>query len=535
MATVVPAPVLDLRNGDQVVAQAIASMPAELSDRSNSNPAVVLTEAQGTFYDKIIFQLNRWPQLVIQKVLSLIGILLNPATAATVTQTFVLSAPSSADTVIPGPTSTSSGTQVANNTGSLIFSTLSDLTIPAYITGTGTLSLVSGSTAVVGAGTAFLTQAPAGYQISTDKITWYTVASVTNDTNLVLSSSAASTVGASSFYAGAISGTVQAQCTTTGVATNAAAGSLTSLQSSPAGVASTTNASAATGGADLESVTAAIARAGTAFAIRDVACSASDYAAFAQKILGTGSRAAAQANTNNTTAQAGYITIAGLSPAWTTSSSISAQERANIVRDASGRSFTGATIVDVAANVQQFTTSPTMPACLVYRSQSYDSASVRVNIAAKINTLLSPNTYPWGRTIYMDDLAKAIEAATGVDRVYSILGTLAVGTSWQQAGFSMTFTNGSASVTANAADVGHMKPYQTFIADSTNSAGYLVIAASGTSITLDRTFQGATVTSTPFFFHAQDAPLTNWYSVPYSALSIDSTAPSASILVVGSA
>src|SRR6185312_7226681 len=536
MATTVPAPILDNRDEDAVTAQAIASFPSELSDRSNSNPAVVMTEAQGTFFGKIIYQLNRWPQAVIQKCLSLVGITLTPATPALVTQTFTLSAPSPTDIVIPGPTATSSGTQVANSTGSLVFSTLSDLTIPAYRTGAGTLTLTSGSTAVVGSGTAFTTDAPAGYQISTDGITWYTVSGVTNDTNLVLTSSASSTVTASSFKSGAVTGTVSAQSTTTGIATNAAAGTLTTLQSSPSGVSSTTNAAAASGGADIESTTAAIARAATAFAIRDVACSASDYAAFAQKILGAGSRAAAQANTNNTAAASGYVTIASLSPAWTTSGSASSQERANVVRDALPRSFVGATIVDVAANIQQFTSTPNLPAALLVRNSAYDPATVRVNAAAAYNTLLSPNTYPWGNTITIDDLVKAQNAATGVARVYSILGTMAVGTTWQQAGNTMVFTNGSATLTSvNAADVAKMKPYQTFIVDSTNNAGYLVLAASGTSITLDRTFSGSTVTTTPFFFHAADTTLTNWYTLPFSSLSVDSTAPAASILVVGSA
>jgi len=134
----------------------------------------------------------------------------------------------------------------------------------------------------------------------------------------------------------------------------------------------------------------------------------------------------------------------------------------------------------------------------------------------------------------MDDLVKAIESATGVDRVYSALGTMAVGTTWQQSGHTMTFTNGSTTVTANNIEVLLMKPYQTFIADTTNGAAYLVTAASGTSITLDHAFAGTTVTSTPFYFHAQDTTLTNWYTLPFSSLSVDSTNPAASIIVTGS-
>src|SRR3990167_3800692 len=128
MSTTVPAPVLDLRNGDAVTAQAIAALPDELSDRSASNPAVAIIEATGTFFDKLIYQINRWPSAVVQKVLSLCGVTMAAATAATVSQSFTLSAPQSTDTVA------AKGTQVSTTDGATVFSTLSDLTIAAYTT-----------------------------------------------------------------------------------------------------------------------------------------------------------------------------------------------------------------------------------------------------------------------------------------------------------------------------------------------------------------------------------------------------------------
>ena len=55
MATV-PNPTLDARNGDLVTAQAITSLPDELSDRSDGSPQVVLLEANGALYDALMAQ-----------------------------------------------------------------------------------------------------------------------------------------------------------------------------------------------------------------------------------------------------------------------------------------------------------------------------------------------------------------------------------------------------------------------------------------------------------------------------------------------
>jgi hypothetical protein len=530
MASTVPAPVLDTRDGDLVTAESVGSLPTELSDRSNANPAVVLIEAVGSIYDKLIYQLNRWPQAVIQKVLSLIGITLNPATAATVSQTFTLSAPQVSDTVI------ATGTQVSTSDGATVFATLTDLTIRAYLTNTGTISLTSGSTAVTGSGTNFTTEVQAGWQISTDGVTWYTVANVGGAASLTLTTSAASTIAGSSYRAGAVSGTVSAQATTVGSSTNIAASAINTLVNQPAGVGSTVNNAAAIGGTDIETTTAAIARAPSAFASRDVACSTSDYEYFAQKVLGTNSRVKAFANTNVSTAASGYVTVALLSPAWTTSSSVSSQERASVIRDSQTRTFSGATTIDVPADIQRFDTGTSIPSVLVWRQARYDEATVRANIAAAINNLLNPNTYTWGRTIYTADLVQAVESAVGVDRVHSINGVPAVGTLFKTAANAINFTALSTTATANAADIGTGKitANVTYLIDTTNKTGYLVTNVAGTTLTLSSGYAGSTgAVSSMTYLNVGDTALNTAYTLPYSNLSTVTTSSPASVQVVG--
>src|SRR5262249_41155274 len=118
--------------------------------------------------DAFLFQLNQWPQAVIQKILNLIGITLNPPQPSTVLQKFVLSAPQAKDSII------SKGTQVATQDGSIVFSTLTDLTIPAYTSPAGQISATAGSTAVSGSGTTFTSSVTVGGAISFDNGTsWY--------------------------------------------------------------------------------------------------------------------------------------------------------------------------------------------------------------------------------------------------------------------------------------------------------------------------------------------------------------------------
>jgi hypothetical protein len=532
MATLVPSPTLDTRNGDLVAAQAITSLPAELSDRSDSNPAVVIIEAQGSVADKHGFQINNWPSAVLQKCLALVGVTLNPQQASIAQLTFVLSAPQPADTVIPA------GTQAQSNDGTIVVATLAAATVTAYTSPSGTLTMTAGSSTVTGSGTSFTTSVQVGWQISVDKSTWYTVQSITNNTTLVLTSSAAANVSGA-FYAGAVSVTTAGQATTTGLATNAGAGILTTLGTSPAAVASVSNASAATGGADLETVTSAIARAPLAFAARDTAITPTDFVTFSTRILGNNSRAAALGNTNNTVPTSGYVTYALLSPAWTTSSPVSTQERANVSRDFFGRTVTGVTLVDVPANIQQFVAAGsgasqgTMFACALVRKGSYDVASTQVAAATAINNYLSPNTYPWGRAIDPDDLAAQLNPLIQVDHILTINGVLAVGMNYTVVANPVSFTNGATTATGTASDFASMTPNQTFLLDQVNGAAYLVTGVSSGTVTFTPAYAGPTASLTPAWFTSKITTLVNWYSLPYSALSVSSAAPPASVVVVG--
>jgi uncharacterized phage protein gp47/JayE len=531
----VPAPVLDTRDGDAVTAEAISNLPTELSDRSDSNPAVVMIEAQGTFFDKLLFQINQWPSSVIQKCLSLIGITLTAAAKSTVTQTFTLAAPQANDTTI------AEGTQVSITDGSIVFETLTDLIIPAYTTPTGTISMTSGSPTVTGSGTSFPTDGSwTGYQLQAVNGTWYTVSSVGGATTLTLTSNALSTLSGASFNVGPISGTVQAQSTTTGVSTKVAAATLTTLVSSPAGVSSTTNAAAATGGADAETVAAAIERAPTAFAARDNACSVEDYAYFAQEILGEGARVKAKENYNNATSTNGYVTVAVLSPTWTAALSASAADRASVIRDLAGRQFTSSTTIDIAATIDTRTGTGTTPAAVVYRKSAYDETSVKINAAGAVNSYYSPNTYDWGRDLLIADLADVIEGAAGVDRVHTINGRLCAGFDWRTNTATMVVTNGLATITSvDAGDHSVMTDGQTILVDLTNKVAYLV-TTKGATITLASNWTGASATraigTIGFFTSANDTydTSTEWMKLPYASLGTTIAAAPASIVVIGS-
>ena len=528
MSTTVSDPVLDTRDEGELAAQAVGALPSELSDRSDSNPAVVIIEAASTVVGKLLYQINRWPSGVIQKALALVGVTLTPAVGATVTQSFTLSAPQASDTVIP------TGTQVSIADGSVVFATLADLTISAYSAPAGTVQTTAGSTAIVGAGTAFVLGSTwVGYQIQIPQTTgpWMTIASVADATHLTLVSAAPATVAAATWYIGQLTGTVQAQATTTGTGTNVGATKLTTLASSPAFVASTTNTAAASGGAEIETTDEAITRAPIAFAARDVAITVADYAYFAQRTLGAGGRASAKANWNTTAAASGYTSVACLSPAWTAATPVGASERAAVVRDLSPRAFSGATVVDVAASIYSPTT-----AAIVYRKAAFAAATTQTDVAAAINTYLSPNTYPWGRIIYTNDLVQAVEAVTSVDRVHDIMGVACVGAGYSASPAAINFVFGVAA--ANTADTTGVVANRTVLYDAVNGKAYLVRSfVPNASVTLDRVYESAANTQTPNRFQAVDddmaggstTPLFN--ALPYSALSVTTAPPS--IIVLG--
>lgn len=534
MANVTPNPVLDTRNGDEVAAQAIEALPAELSDRSDSNPAVVLIEAMVSVWDKALYQINRWPRAIIQKVMAICGMTLRAATPAITTQQFTLSNPQRADSVIPKQT------EVSTADGDITFSTLSDLTIAAYTTPTGTVSTTSGSATVTGTATTFVTGSTwVGYMIQIPATTgsWYTILSVSSTTELTLSAACDVTVTGQAWNVGPVTGTVTAQSTTTGVSTNVGAGKLTTLASSPAGVTSTTNTTAATGGRDEETAAESVDRGPTEYGARDVACSDEDYETFAVKILGDNGRAKARGGYNGTSTASGYVSVAMLAPSWTTSSSVTTIERAAVARDLETRSQSGVTIVDIAATITSLTSNGSIPAVVVYRKAQYDENSVRINIARKVNTLYSPNTYEWGRDRYAADLQESVESATGVDRVHSINGVPCVGTDYRTSTASITFTASSTAVTGiGATDYARLVANQTILIDSTNKTAHLVTALGGaTTCTITPAWGGSTgATSDVPYFKAADVTAASWYELFYANLGTTSSTLPASVIVTGS-
>jgi len=524
MADTVPTPVLDTRDEDSIAAEAIGGLPSELSDRSDSNPAVVLLEAGAFEIGKLLFQINQWPSSVIQKVLAICGITLEPACAATVQQTFTLSSPQVADTSIPA------GSDVATSNGETVFETTADLTIAAYSSPAGNITLTSGSTAVSCDNPTFVTGTTwVGWKIHIQGTsTWYTIASVTNTTSLVLTSTASSTA-TGAYDVGPVSGTTSAQATTTGTTTNVGADTLTTIQSSIANVASTTNAAAATGGTDAETIAEAIDGASTKFATRDTAITESDFEEFAQKILGSGSRAKAQANTNIITGSDGYTSVACLSRKWTSSVTATALERAAVARDLAQRSFSGSTVIDLAASID----SLTGPSVAIYRKSNYDAVTAQEMVAAALNSYANPNTYTWGRTLYVTDLVKVVENVDCIDRVHEINGVPAIGSSYTAAPAAITFAS---SATATTADTSFVTDRQTFIIDATNNAVYLIIShVNNTSITFDRAWAGTAGAATPYYFKAADDDMNSgggeiWYKLPYANI----ITPYSQIVVVGS-
>jgi hypothetical protein len=603
----VPDVTLDTRDGDQITAQAIGNLPTEMSDRSNSNPAVVLLEASGYQVDKNLYQINRWPSAVVAHIMNVLGNELLPARSATVSQQFTLSSPRTQATTI------AAGSEVSVEDGDPVFATTADLTIAArsqppgtitftsgstavvgvYTAGAGTVTVNINNTAVVGVGTNFtandvglglltvggnyyeivavagalnITISPAGvateagvtyttgayFQPGTTWTTetwqiqprgsgsWYSIASVTDGGNLVLSASAAATSTGVSWDVGPITGSVAARATTTGTDTNVGSGTLTTLVSSVNGVASTTNAADATGGAAVDTVAEAVARAASAFSARSVAVETDSYAYFAQQVMGTGSRAEAASTMNITTTANGYVTVALLGADWTAATPVTAADRGAVLRDLQGRVFQGSTVVDTPAVIVERT-----PAMAVWRTAGYDTVQVQVNIAGAINTYLNPSTFPWGRELYVTDLIDVVEGAEGVDRVHNLdtsgaPAVACIGATYNAATpATLALVNGNA--TANTANTGSFTANRTWVYDDIGNAVYLIISiAAGVSVTFDRVFAGATLTATKPYWTTEDDDLNSgagseWLRLAYSNLSVDTDSPPASVIVLGEA
>lgn len=99
-----PIPNLDDRDFDRLVADAkalIAARSPEWTDLSPSDPGMTLVEVFAYLTDTLLYRVNRIPEKAFVQFLELIGVRVLPPAAASVDVTFSLTAPATAEVVIP--------------------------------------------------------------------------------------------------------------------------------------------------------------------------------------------------------------------------------------------------------------------------------------------------------------------------------------------------------------------------------------------------------------------------------------------------
>ena len=104
-------PSLDTRDEDEVVADVIDALPAELTDRNRSSPVVALVEGLGAFYGALLYQMDQIPERLERIIIKLLGLEPEAALAASVTLTFTTGA-GAGDTLVPAGTEIKTGTDV---------------------------------------------------------------------------------------------------------------------------------------------------------------------------------------------------------------------------------------------------------------------------------------------------------------------------------------------------------------------------------------------------------------------------------------
>lgn len=125
-----PAPDLDDRRYDDLVADAVRLVRRACPDWTDENPAdlgITLLEAYAYLTDGLFQRLNLVPDRLRLKFFDLIGLRLVPPTPATVPVTFWLSAPARSPLIVAQGTEI--GTVRTETTPSVVFSTRADLTI----------------------------------------------------------------------------------------------------------------------------------------------------------------------------------------------------------------------------------------------------------------------------------------------------------------------------------------------------------------------------------------------------------------------
>lgn len=125
-----PAPHLDDRRFQDLVDDAkriVMRRCPEWTDHNVSDPGVTLIETFAFMTDQLLFRLNRVPDRLYVKFLELVGLHLLPPTPASTLVTFWLSAPAATPLTIP--IDTAAATVRSESTESIVFSTVTDLTV----------------------------------------------------------------------------------------------------------------------------------------------------------------------------------------------------------------------------------------------------------------------------------------------------------------------------------------------------------------------------------------------------------------------
>ncbi|WBQ06500.1 putative baseplate assembly protein [Kribbella sp. CA-293567] len=126
-----PAPHLDDRQYDDLVADSVAlvrrSCP-EWTDENPSDPGMALIEAYAFLTDGLFQRLNQVPDRLLVKFLDLIGLRLVSPTPARVPVTFWLSSPAQSPMIVARGTET--GTVRTETAASVVFASQTELTIP---------------------------------------------------------------------------------------------------------------------------------------------------------------------------------------------------------------------------------------------------------------------------------------------------------------------------------------------------------------------------------------------------------------------
>lgn len=346
-------PDLDLRDEETVVAEVIASLPAEISDRNRSNPEIKLIEGMGAFYGALLYQLNQVPAKLQLHLLQLLGVMPEVATQATVT---------------------------------LEFTATTNVTVPA-----GTRIKTSTSASAVFFST---------------------------DAELVI-------VGP------ATSGTVTATAEVAGSAGNVAAGTLRYLHEPIGGVSAVTNAVAASGGQDDEALDALVARAPLAVRALERAINDEDFAYHAARVDGI-ARAIAFAHN-------GAVTVHVLAEDLNAAPSSILQ--ATVQTDLLARTLPSIVVTVAQPAIRLLRLSEVEVYLAAGATTVAVTAAIRAAMRAEITAVdvvasdgisIEHPAWPWGESLYRNDLIALFDRVDGIKRVGRIFFTYSddYGGSW---------------------------------------------------------------------------------------------------------